>query len=197
MGSFIARAYLLEHAAGLAGAILSATGWRAGPLNHAMRWVALRECRKNGPRTPSPLMTKLVFGAFNLRFLPARTSVDWLSRDRAAVDAYLADPLCGFDSSGQLWADLLAGSSAIEAAEDVPSRLPRSLRLLLIAGSHDPVSLGGLGHAQLARRYRAAGNADLDDRRYPGGRHELLNETNREEVWADVTAWMEKRLALP
>jgi alpha-beta hydrolase superfamily lysophospholipase len=194
MGSFVARAYLLEHGAQLSGAILSATGWRAGPMNQALRWVALRECRKHGPRAPSPLMTKLVFGAFNLPFLPARTSVDWLSRDPAAVDAYVADPLCGFDCSGQLWADLLAGSSAIEKAEDVPSRLPASLRLLLIAGSNDPVSMGGIGHAQLARRYRAAGNEDVDDRRYPGGRHELLNETNRDEVSADIIGWIARRI---
>jgi alpha-beta hydrolase superfamily lysophospholipase len=193
MGSFIGREYLLTRSATLDGAILSATGWRAGALNRVLRWVADREVAKNGPRAPSARMRKLVFGSFNLRFLPSRTAFDWLSRDPKVVDAYIADPLCGFDCSGKLWSDLLGATSAIEQREDDPKLPPRGLPLLLIAGSHDAVSMGGLGHGQVAARYRAAGNTHVDDRRYPEGRHELLNETNRDEVWRDVLAWITDR----
>ncbi|MGO8998994.1 MAG: alpha/beta fold hydrolase [Polyangiaceae bacterium] len=192
MGTLIGRAYLLAHGGELSGAILSATGWRAGAINHALRLVALREAHKNGARAPSPRMSKLVFGSFNLRFRPARTAFDWLSRDTAAVDAYVADPLCGFPCSGTLWADLLGGVAAVERAENDPSQLTRSLPLLLIAGSHDPVSMGGLGHGQLAKRYRAAGNEHVEDKRYPEARHELINETNRDEVWRDIVGWVGK-----
>ena len=194
MGSFIGREYLLTRSATLDGAILSATGWRAGALNRVLRWVADREVAKRGPRAPSVRMRKLVFGSFNLRFLPSRTAFDWLSRDPKTVDAYIADPLCGFDCSAKLWSDLLGATSAIEQREDDPQRPPRALPLLLVAGSHDAVSMGGLGHGQLAKRYRAAGNTDVDDRRYPEGRHELLNETNRDEVSKDVLAWITNRL---
>jgi len=190
MGSFLGRAYLLAHKGEVSGAILSATGWRAGPLNHVLRMVAQRESRKHGPRTPSPRMSNLVFGTFNLRFRPARTEFDWLSRDTTTVDRYIADPLCGFPCTGQLWADLFAGLSDVERAESDPSRLARAVPLLLVVGSHDPVSMGGLGHAQLAKCYRAAGNVDVDDRRYPEARHELINETNRNQVWSDIVGWI-------
>jgi alpha-beta hydrolase superfamily lysophospholipase len=194
MGSFLGRAYLLAHGGDVNGAILSATGWRAGPLNHVLGMVAKREARKHGASTPSPRMSDLVFGTFNLRFRPARTAFDWLSRDPAAVDRYIADPLCGFACSGQLWADLFAGLIEVEKAENDPSRLARNLPLLLVVGSHDPVSMGGLGHAQLAKRYRAAGNPTVDDRRYPEARHELLNETNRKDVWNDIVTWIQKQI---
>jgi alpha-beta hydrolase superfamily lysophospholipase len=193
MGACLGRAHLLAHGGEVVGAVLSATSWRAGPLNHGLRLVAQRESRKHGPRAPSPRMSNMVFGTFNLRFRPARTDFDWLSRDTTKVDAYIADPLCGFPCSGQLWADFLGGLSQVEKAENDPSRLSPVLALLLVVGSHDPVSMWGLGHKQLAKRYRAAGNVDIDDRRYPEARHELINETNRNEVWNDIIGWIQKR----
>jgi alpha-beta hydrolase superfamily lysophospholipase len=159
-----------------------------------LEWVAQRQARKLGPRTPSKAMAKLVFGTFNVQFFPTRTGFDWLSRDPGAVDAYIADPLCGFDCSGRLWADLLGGVHALEQEEDDKERLPRTLPLLTIAGTRDPVSMGGFGNTQLAERYRAAGNEDVTERKYPGARHELLNETNRDEVSADLIAWVEQRI---
>jgi alpha-beta hydrolase superfamily lysophospholipase len=193
MGSFIARDYLLTHSEGLAGAILSATGWRLGPGYRVVQWVARREVRKLGVRVPSALITKLIFGSFNVQFTPTRTRFDWLSRDPRQVDGYVADPLCGFDSSGQLWDDFMGGVIALERDEDNPAKPSCTLPLLLIAGSRDPVSLGGIGNTQLSRRYRAAGNANVTIRRYPGGRHELLNETNRTDIWADLIGWIQAR----
>jgi alpha-beta hydrolase superfamily lysophospholipase len=192
MGSIIARAYLLAHASALSGAIISATSWRMGPIHRALQWVARREAKKLGLRAPSRRMAKLAFGTFNLQFAPARTPFDWLSRDTNQVDAYIADPLCGFDCSGQLWDDLLGGLQAIEREEDDRARLSTTLPLLFIAGSRDAVSMGGFGNAQAAARYQRAGNPNVVDRRYPGARHELVNETNRAEVWGDLIAWIEQ-----
>ncbi len=127
-------------------------------MNRAFRWVALRECRKHGPSAPKPQDDQPgVRFVQHSRFLPGAHGAhfDWLSRDESVVDAYLADPLCGFPCSGQLWADLFAGISEIEKAEDDPSRPCCTLPLLLIVGSQDPVSMGGLGHAQLAKRATA------------------------------------------
>ena len=166
-------------------------GWRMGVGHRLLQWVARRQVRSRGTRAPSPLMAGLVFGTFNLRFAPWRTAFEWLSRDAAQVAAYKADPLCGFVCSGQLWVDLLGGIRALEAHEDQPERLAPGLPLLLIAGSHDPVSLGGFGNGQVAARYRAAGNEQVTERRYSGARHELINETNRSEVWQDLIGWME------
>ncbi len=190
MGAFVLRSYLLDHADTLAAAIVSATGWRMGPLADVLAWVARREAARRGARTPSRLMTKLVFGSFNVQFGRTRTGFDWLSRDPAQVDAYVADPLCGFDCSGTSWNAMLTGVRALERAERDPTRLSGRLPLLLVAGGRDPVSMGGRGNSQLAARYRAAGNPNVTVRRYPGARHELLNEVNRAEFLADTLRWM-------
>jgi alpha-beta hydrolase superfamily lysophospholipase len=194
MGAFVARAFLLRSADSLAGAIISSNGWRTGPLGAVLRWFARREVRKHGARQPSRLMTKLVFGTFNIQFAPTRTRFDWLSRDPAQVDLYNNDPLCGFDCSGKLWDDMLTGVQAIEKEEDDPARLSRTLPLLFIAGTRDPTSMGGIGNGQVAARYRAAQNPSVTDKRYPGARHELLNETNRDEVWRDLLQWIATQL---
>jgi alpha-beta hydrolase superfamily lysophospholipase len=194
MGAFVARECLLRRADALAGAIISATGWRTGPLGAVMRWFARREVTRHGAPWPSPLMTRLVFGTFNVQFAPTRTRFDWLSSDAAQVDAYVADPLCGFDCSGKLWDDLLTGVQMLERAEDDRARVSTTLPMLIVAGSRDPTSMGGLGSRQLAARYRAAGNANVVEKRYPGGRHELINERNRDEVWRDLLSWIDARL---
>ncbi|SME92426.1 alpha/beta hydrolase [Pseudogulbenkiania subflava] len=189
MGSFVSRAYLLRHGQGLAGLVLSATGYRQAWLARLMRRVAGLAGRRGGMTTPSRGMSRLVFGSFNLSFLPARTTVDWLTRDPAEVDRYLADPLCGFDFTPALWQDLFGGIIALEAGEKRGRDLPHC-PVLLMTGSRDPVSLGRYALRQLARRYRRAGLDDITLRVYPGGRHEMLNEINREAVTADILAWM-------
>ncbi|WP_374335924.1 lysophospholipase [Leeia sp.] len=194
MGSFILRAWLLQHAASLAGAMVSATGWRLGPGNRLLASVARRQGRKRGFNQPCPTMHKLVFGSFNLQFLPARTGFDWLSRDRAEVDAYLADSRCGFHCTAQLWDDLLQGVAALEQAENHVHPEAARLPVLAVAGSRDPVSMGGLGCRQLVKRYQQAGNPDAQARIWPGGRHELLNEQNRDEVSQYLIDWMLQHL---
>jgi len=189
MGSFIARAFLLRDGDLLAGLILSATGFRQARLARLLRWVASRQ---RAQKVPSRLMSRLVFGSFNLRFLPARTPFDWLTRDPAEVDAYIDSPWCGGECSPRLWQDLLSGIIELESAEDAGDGLP-DIPVLQVAGTRDPVSLGGLGHKQLAQRYRRAGMHDLTTRLYPGGRHEMLNETNREEVFGDVVGWITEK----
>ncbi|MFC4160374.1 alpha/beta hydrolase [Chitinimonas lacunae] len=194
MGSFVARSLLLSHPALLDGLLLSATGFRQAPLARLMGRIAAWEARRRGSDRPNPLLRRLVFGTFNLRFLPARTSNDWLSRDAAEVDRYIADPLCGFDCSASLWQTLFDAIVALEAAEAAPPlALPPDLPVRLIAGSHDPVSMGGLGCRQLAARYRAAGLKRVDTLLYPNGRHELFNELpeQRELVTRDLIDWLQ------
>jgi alpha-beta hydrolase superfamily lysophospholipase len=195
MGSFIARAYAQRWGASLSGLIVSATGWRFGAIARAMGAVARWDARRIGARTPSKLMAALAMGSFNLQFFPARTKSDWLSRDKREVDAYVADRLCGYDCSAGLWADLFDGIVEFERQEAAGSpAVPRRLPALLIAGTRDPVSMGGRGIKQLAERYRSAGLTDVEVKLYKGGRHELLNETNRLEVYADLGRWLEQHV---
>ncbi|QDQ26890.1 lysophospholipase [Chitinimonas arctica] len=195
MGSFVARALLLTRPALLDGLLLSATGFRQSRLARLMSGIAGWTGRRHGMDKPSRFMGKLVFGTFNLRFLPARTPSDWLSRDPAVVDAYIADPWCGFDCAPQLWRDLFGGIVNMEHREAGGATLSSKLSVMMVAGSHDPVSMGGKGCRQLAERYIALGLRDVAVKIYPKGRHELLNETNRQEVWQDILVWLDRRFS--
>jgi alpha-beta hydrolase superfamily lysophospholipase len=200
MGSFIARSYVQRHGAGIDCLVLSATGYRQGALARVMRGVAGVWGRVVGVQTPSRFMAKLVFGGFNLTFRPRRTVADWLSRDPAEVDRYLADPLCAGLPTPGLWRDLFGGVRELETGERLaaarPGQLLPACRVLLVAGSRDPVSLGTFGLGQLARRYRAAGVGLVDMRVYRGGRHEMHHETNREDYLDDLQGWLTQHGAL-
>jgi alpha-beta hydrolase superfamily lysophospholipase len=188
MGSFMAQQFISEHGRGLAGAVLSGSGGRPLRLTAAVRLLARMERLRLGGRGRSALINSLTFGAFNKPFEPARTPFDWLSRDHAEVDKFVADPLCGVPSSLQLSIDVL------DALDDVTSvsrqsRIPKPLPIHIIAGTRDPVSAGTRTLSQLLAAYRAAGLERVTYRFYPGARHELFNETNRDEVTRDVIDW--------
>lgn len=192
MGSFIVQHYLVEHGAGLAGAVLSATSGSLGPLRRLGLLLMQAEAALLGPRHPSALAEALTFRSFNKPFAPARTGFDWLSRDPAEVDRYIADPLCGFRCTAALWRDLFsAGATLCDAGR--LSRIPPALPILMICGSADPVSAGKAGPALLAAAYRTAGLQDVAVRAYPDGRHELLNDICRTQVTADLLEWMRGR----
>jgi alpha-beta hydrolase superfamily lysophospholipase len=130
--------------------------------------------------------------SYNAPFEPARTPYDWLSRDPLEVDRYIEDPLCGFESQAREF----PRASARRLAD--PQRLAAirgNLPCLLVAGDEDPINFRLAGLRLLERRWRDAGVARIDTRYYPGGRHEMLNETNREAVTADILEWIEARLA--
>lgn len=194
MGSLIARAYIQQHAAGLAGVILSGTAGDPGPIRLGGLALAKVEARLRGRRTPSPTLDKLTFGAFNKPFEvngQARTDFEWLSRDTDEVDKYVADPWCGFIGTTQFYADLFEGIAPIHNAKrvaDVPADLP----LFLIAGSNDPVGDNWKGVLAAKRQFQSAGVRDVRSQLYREARHEILNETCRDEVTADIIAWLDE-----
>jgi alpha-beta hydrolase superfamily lysophospholipase len=190
MGSFMGQSLIADHGEALAGAILSGSNGRPPAIAALGALVARFERWRLGPRGKSALLRAMMFGEFNKPFRPARTDFDWLSRDPAEVDAYVADPLCGFDVSTQLVIDLLGGL-APPLAPDRIARIPRTLPLAIMSGARDPV---GVNLQSLIDAYRGAG-LTVSVRRYADGRHEMLNEINREEVKADLIAWIEGVLA--
>ncbi|QHB29384.1 alpha/beta hydrolase [Pseudomonas monteilii] len=158
------------------------------------RQIARLEAWRQGPLGKSALIEWLSFGSFNKAFKPNRTAFDWLSRDPAEVDLYVNDPLCGFRCSNQLWLDLLQGLAQISQPSNL-AQIDPNLPMLVIGGECDPVSAGKrLTH--LADALRATGNRNVQLRVYPQARHEVLNETNRDEVTADILGWLEQALAL-
>jgi alpha-beta hydrolase superfamily lysophospholipase len=127
----------------------------------------------------------------NAAFEPARTPYDWLSRDPAEVDKYVADPWCGFETQGERRRAARPRGLAALADPAALARIPARLPVLLVAGDADPLNRKLEGLHLLERRWRDAGVQRIDTRYYPGGRHEMLNETNRDEVTRDVIAWLD------
>lgn len=124
---------------------------------------------------------------FNARFQPTRTDADWISSDEAQVDAYLADPWCGFPIDDTNMAQLAA--TAYQRLND-PSTVRTDLPMYVMVGDQDPLNDGTRLSDQLVQRYRDAGLTDITYRIYPGARHEVLNEVNRDEVEAELAAWV-------
>jgi alpha-beta hydrolase superfamily lysophospholipase len=195
MGSYIAQAYLLHHSASLHAAILSGSNFQPVSLYRAAQQIARFEKLRQGAKGRSALIEWLSFGSFNKKFKPVRTRFDWLSRDPAEVDLYANDPLCGFRCTNQLWIDLLGGLQQISKASNL-AQIDPGLPLLVIGGECDPVS-EGKRLTDLANALRTAGSQNLQLKIYPQARHELFNETNRDEVIADVLSWIDQSLSHP
>ncbi|MFE3037833.1 alpha/beta hydrolase [Streptomyces canus] len=172
LGSFAAQHYILGHAS-LVDAV-ALTGTTAVDLMLAGQTSG-----------EDPLR------ALNAAFEPARTPFDWLSRDERAVDAYLADPLCGFSLDAQGMADLAAVLPELTEPQGVPARLP----ICVMVGDMDPLNEGLQLSDLLVKRYRTAGVTDITYRTYPGARHELFNETNSQEVLDDLLTWLHHTLS--
>lgn len=194
MGSFVARTYIMKHGKGIRGSILTGTAG-ADPLLFAFgRIIAWIEGHRSGYSAPSPLLDKLSLGSYNKAFRPNRTSHDWLSRDHAIVDQYIEDKLCGFVCSAGLYADMFHGLSYINSQKNI-SRIPSDLSVLLIAGTADPLSKGGKALPGIQKAMKSSDVRDIEIKTVQGGRHEVLNETNRTEVWNDLWKWISERTA--
>ena len=188
MGSFIAQAFAMHHGAYLKGMLLSASTWPSRIQLIPGRIAAYLEAWRIGPQKESPLLAKMGFGSFNKPFRPARTDFDWLSRDEAEVDKYIADPACGGPFSCRLWMDFLGGLWEL-GSDDALNRIPVDLPVLISGGAADPVG-GDRGLSSLMMHYAQTGHGRAKLRLYPGGRHEMLNEINRDEVTRDWLDWI-------
>jgi len=135
----------------------------------------------------------LGFKFFNRAFEPRRTDFDWLSRDEAEVDKYVADPLCGFELNEASLGTMVEASFQL-ADPALIDRIRKDLPVLLMSGDNDPVG-GNLTFLQiLEERWRGVGVASIDTQYYEGGRHEMLNETNRDEVTQGLVDWIKTTL---
>jgi len=194
MGSYIARSAALRCASSLAGLILSGTSHDAPIAVRGARAIAAVERLRLGPRGKSALLRKLTFESFNAKVEDPRTSCDWLSRDPHEVDKYLADPLCGFECSTQLFHDMFGGMTEIFTGSEI-EKMPKQLPIYIMAGEHDPLNNRLAAIKKLHKALEVGGLTDITLRVYPGSRHELLNETNRDEVTKDVLEWLDHKVS--
>ncbi len=193
MGSYIAQSYAMRHGQELDALVLSGSTWPSRMLVRVGRLLARFEAWRLGRKGESALLDKLGFGDFNKRFEPARTELDWLSRDPDEVDRYVADPLCGGPYCTGLWLDLLGGLLEISTDASL-RRIPSDLPVLITGGADDPVG-GEIGMQKLAARYRSTGHDVVSRVVYADGRHEMLNETNRDDFTSELLAWIASALA--
>jgi alpha-beta hydrolase superfamily lysophospholipase len=186
LGSFLGRQFVAEHSDVLAGAAFSGSNGKPPAIAALGRLVARIERLRLSKRGKSALLFQMWFGDFNKPFAPARTAFDWLSRDEKEVDAYAADPLCGFPFTTQLAIDVLDALPRLSDPGMLAS-IRKDLPIYVFSGERDPVGANIKG---LIEALKGAGMTNVTARIYPGARHETLNETNRDEVMRDLIAWL-------
>ena len=191
MGSFLTRTYLCRYPGTVDGAILSGTGQESALLVGAGKALAGLIAHIRGPEAVSPLVNELSLGSYNKQFRPNRTGADWISRDEKVVDAYLRDPWCTFTPTVGMFRDMLGGLQYI-ASPAALAQMDPDTPVYLFSGDRDPVGGNGAGVRKVYGYFEKQGTRDLTMKLYPGGRHEMLNELNREEVYADVLAWLDR-----
>ncbi|WP_131104367.1 alpha/beta hydrolase [Ornithinimicrobium sufpigmenti] len=192
MGSLLARAFAARYGDRLSALVLSGTAGDPGLAGLLGERLARLECRLRGPRVRSRLLQALVLGPYNRPFRPARTSFDWLSRDEGQVDAYVADELSGGHATAGFYRDLLTGTRWVSEPSTV-ARMPRDLPVLIVSGEVDPVG-GAQAVEEVAGLFRTAGLTRVDTKVWPGARHEVFNEVNRDEVEDHLVGWIDEVL---
>lgn len=192
MGSMIARLYLVRYGDKLDGCILSGS-----PAPNAMAGfgiqVANSIARSHGPMYRSSVLNHMVFGKYTSRIDDCQTPFDWLTRDRSVVSLYQSDAKCNFIFTASGFRDLFQLEQQCNRMSCI-RKTPENLPILFLSGDADPVGSYGSGVKKIAAAYRAAGCRDVDVIFYKDGRHEILNEVNKSEVYGDISRWLEKQL---
>ena len=189
MGSFVARTFLIDYPGEVDGCILSGTGQESALTVAAGKLLT----GLGDPHKVNKLFYDLSIGAYNRKFAPARTGADWICRDEKVVDAYLADPLCNFPTKAGMNHAMRSGLQYVARKKNL-TKMDKDTPVYFFAGDADPVGAMGKGVQKVAGWFREAGMKDVTVKLYPGGRHEMLNETNREEVFRDTLAWLESHI---
>ncbi len=192
MGSFVVRTYCLKYEQGLTGVLLSGTGHFDPPILAAGLMIANIQCALGMGEKPSHLLEKISSGGNNKRYENPRTSFDWLSADPAVVDAYIADPFCGFTFTARAYKDMFTGLKRLSPKN--LTAMEKDIPVFVFSGDMDPVGAYGAGVEQVAEELRQAGVKDVAVKLYKNGRHEMFNELDKETVWQDVIRWAEVKL---
>lgn len=193
MGSFFVRRFLTIYGEMVDGVILTGTGEQHGFTLIAGSAVVARAVKKKGRSAFDEKLHNLVLGGYNKLFAPAKTRHDWLSRDMKEAIKYEADPDCQFIFSNGAYEDFFQIMTDLYFKKQF-ERIPKNLPVLLLSGTHDPVGQKGKGVNRAYKKLKEAGVTDISIKLYPGARHELINETNRLEVFEDIKVFIAARI---
>lgn len=192
MGSFLTRTYLIRWPGTVDAAVLSGTGQEAAPLVAFGRGMSGMIGTLRGRDYVSDLVYDMSMGSYNKHFQPNQSSGDWLSRDREVVMAFQNDPLCSFRPTVTMFRDMLGGIQFIGRKKNL-AKMDKNTPIYFLSGDRDPVGNMGKGVQKVAQMFRTAGCRDVTVKLYPGGRHEMFNEINRQEVMDDLLAWLKSK----
>ena len=193
MGSFIARAYIARYGDELTACVLSGTGNVPAPLSKFGNMLARALASTRGATYRSKFIDNLGAGGYGKQIENARTHLDWLSTDEKVVDAYIDDELCGFMFTVGGYATLLDLTAEV-VTPACAAKVPKGLPVFFIAGDGDPVGDMGKGVHAAAELLRNAGVRLVEEKIYPGMRHEIHNEIGYEQVYDDLVTWIEQRV---
>ena len=193
MGSFLTRTYLIKHPDKYDGVILSGTGHQSPALVLGGNAAASVMAKLNGAMSDGAKLDLLAFGTYLNKIENPRTKFDWLSRDTEQVDKYIADPLCGFVGKIGLYRDMMQGIKFITDKKNI-AQMNKEKPVYFMSGDGDPVGDYGKGVERAYKAFCDAGLHDVFMRLYPGGRHEMLNETNKEQVYQDILSWLNEKI---
>lgn len=189
MGSFILRNYLCRYGTGISGAVIVGTGMQSPAVIKLSKAVTALQKRFCGSKHVGKFIDKAAFGSYNKRFEPVRTPADWLSRNEANVDRYVADPLCGFVFTVNGFETLFELISRIQKRENL-EKVPKTLPVFMVAGGDDPVGEFGEGVKRAFASLTDVGLTNIQMKLYEKDRHELLNEVDRDVVMQDIYDWI-------
>lgn len=188
-GSFIAQCIAEDYGDSVDKVVLCGTAGPRGAMIAMANLIGSIVKAFRGNKAISKFMNNLTFGPYNAKIQQPRTAFDWLSRDEKEVDLYIKDPLCGNPATVGFLCDLYSGLRQIHKKAAI-ERIPKELPIFLIAGTADPVGSYGKTVKSLYDCYKKAGIKDVEIKLYEGARHELFNETNRDEVMKDFVEFL-------
>lgn len=190
MGSFAAQKYIMNYSREIDGVILSGTNGLHGIEVDIGLILSKILTSVKGRDNKAYLIDKLAFGRFNKNFKPNKTEFDWLSRDENEVDKYIDNKNCGVVFSNGYFYDLFRLFKEIKDINNI-DKVDKNLPIYIFAGDKDPVGKFGKGIIKLYENYKKVGIKDIKFKLYSGGRHEMLNEINKEEVMHDTIKWLD------
>ena len=193
MGSFLVRTYIVDHPDKYDMAIISGTGHQGKLLVGAGNLMAKNIIKKKGYDSDGTKLNDLSMDGYLKKIDKPRTPCDWLSRDAAQVDKYMADELCGFTAKAGLYGDMLKGVKYVTDMANIAKVKPDK-PVYFMSGSADPVGDYGKGVKKAYTCFQKAGVKDLSLKLYEGGRHEMLNEIHKEQVYQDILNWLYQRV---
>ena len=186
-GSFVTQAVMEKNPAAT-GYVLSGSDYMKGLAYTAAGVIANNMCKRKGGRYPAEMLAKLSFGGYEKK-IPGKNN--WLSRDEEQVKKYNEDPMCGFVCSANFYRTFMAGAKTLYKKENY-SGIDVEKPILIVSGANDPVGEYSKGVKKLDAFYKKIGVKDVTTILYPEARHEILNETNKDEVYQDIADWIQR-----